>query len=302
MTSFFTFKDYLENKVSSGVVIPRNKKLLKEDLDQFVKGNTTRSQVQILKRQLTKFVGPKPLLRNIGQRDFLSKIRTCETRDYVTKLHAERGRPLEKIAVSKNIEIASQKKSVSIEKRKGLDQISRMGKWKRRKLLMRKLESEDLELLESEQGNVSGFETLNYQKEAKMSQRDLNKTGELIKRKTGKKIVAGWRRRKNAMHEAMPEGIVVDDFKTSVSLQNGLNKSAERRIQREITDVGKKKILMDDQTCTLVVKVGQDGTTGIKEIKSNQVRLANLISKHVIPQIWCQTKYLFAFRTLEYFE
>ena len=63
MTSFFTFKDYLENRVSSGVVIPKNEKLLKEDLDQFVKGNTTRSQVQNLKRQLTKFVGPKPLLK-----------------------------------------------------------------------------------------------------------------------------------------------------------------------------------------------------------------------------------------------
>ena len=100
MTSFFTFKDYLENRVSSGVVIPKNEKSLKEDLDQFVKGNTTRSQVQNLKRQLTKFVGPKPLLRNIGQRDFLSKIRTCETRDYVTKLHAHWNLPNEIKTVS----------------------------------------------------------------------------------------------------------------------------------------------------------------------------------------------------------
>ena len=60
----------------------------------------------------------------------------------------------------------------------------------------------------------------------------------------------------------MPEGIVVDDFKTEVSLQNGLNKAAERLIESKSIGVDQKKVLMAEQTCTLFVKAGQDGTTG----------------------------------------
>ena len=296
MTSFFTFKEYLENRVSSGIPISKNEALLKEDMDQFVKGDTSRSHVQILKRQLIKFQGPKPLLRNIGQRDFLEKIRTCETRDYVTKLHAKRGRPLEKVAVSfsKETEIPSEKKCFNSEKRKDLCQLSRQGKWKRRENLIKKLDAKDLNLMKSKQEKLNAFETLIYQKEAKMSARDLKKTGKLMKRKTGKNVLAGWRQTKKAKDQAMPEEIVVDDFKAEVTLQNGLNKTAGRFIESKIIDVDQKKVLMAEKNCTLVVKAGQDGTTGIKEINSKEVRLAALILNHVIPQIWCRTRYIFA--------
>ena len=264
MTSFFTFKDYLENRVSNGIPVSKNETLLKEDLDQFVRGKTTRSQVQNLKRQLIKFEGPKPLLRNIAQRDFLSKLRTCESQDYVTKLHAKRGRPLEKVAVSvsKETEITCEQKRFDSEKRKDMSQLSRVGKWKRREKLLKKVDENDLDLMKSKKEKLNAFETLNYQKEAKMSRRDLEKTGKLIKRKTGTNVLAGWRLRKKAKNQAMPEGIVVDDFKTEVSLQNGLNKAAERLIESKSIGVDQKKVLMAEQTCTLVVKAGQDGTTG----------------------------------------
>ena len=269
MTSHFNFKNYLENRLASGVTIKKTEKWLQEDLDKFAKGKTTRAHVQILKQRLVKMQGAKNLLETKGQKDFLCKTRTCEsTREstgYLTNLHAMNGRSVENVVVeNQNDEVIEGKEDNVFDfvKRKNLKDLSRSGKEYRKAQLLNKLQEGDMQLLKSKREMPNAFETLNFQKDAHCSERDIMKTEKLFKRKVGANVLAGRRLRKKASDETMPSGIYVDDFKATITLQAGLNKAAERLIQSSTIPEDKKEILMSEKMCTFYVKSGQDGTTG----------------------------------------
>ena len=267
MTSTFNYKTYLENRVANGVTIVKTEKWLQEDMDNFAKGKITRSDVQALKRSLVKMNGAKQLLGNKGHKDFLCKIRNCESTDYVTNLHAKNGRSQEIIGMDNQNENESEEKedNVGCVKRRRLGDLSRSGKVYRRKKLLHTLEEDDIQLLKSIGEKPNAFQTLNYQKDAHMSERDMMKTQKLVKEKVGANVLAGRRLKKKASDQTMPDGIKVDDFKAVISLQSGLNKAAERLIMSGIIPEEQRKTLMTEKMCTFYTKSGQDGTTGMKD-------------------------------------
>ena len=263
MTTSFTFKSYLENRLANGISILKTEKWLQEDLNKFSKGKTTRSHVQNLRRQLIKMHSTKNLLGSLAQKDFLSKTRTCESKNYVTNLHARNGRSQENLVIENTKEILIEEVKDSAVKRKSVDDLSRSGKKYRRKKLLSQLEEGDLKLIKSKRGKLNAFEALSFQKDAHMSERDMILAKKLVKAKSGANNLAGRRLKKKACDETMPTGIEVNDFKASVSLQAGLNKTAERLlvVSNQIP-VEQKEVLVAEKVCTLYVKSGQDGTTG----------------------------------------
>ena len=96
MTATYTFESYLTKRANEGIVIQRTEKFLQDDLNKFVGGRVTRSDIQILRRGLVKVGGVKQLLGSNGQRDILSKIRTCDFNQRLPKvdqrLHALNGK------------------------------------------------------------------------------------------------------------------------------------------------------------------------------------------------------------------
>ena len=56
----------------------KSERFLQEDLNNFVGGQVTRSDVQTLRRGLMLMVSTKQLLGNIAQREVLSNLHTCE--------------------------------------------------------------------------------------------------------------------------------------------------------------------------------------------------------------------------------
>ena len=263
MTTSFTFKSYLENRLANGMSVLKTEKWLREDLDKFSKGKSTRSHAQILRRQLIKTKSAKNLLESLSQKDFLSKTRTCESTDYVTNLHAVSGRSQEHLVVENTKEILIEEVKDSEVKRKSVDDLSRSGKSYRQKKLLGQLQEGDLKLIKSKREKLNAFEALSFQKDAHMSERDMILAKKLVKAKSGANNLAGRWLKKKASDETMPTGIEVDDFKASVSLQAGLNKTAERLlvVSNQIP-VEQKAVLVAEKVCTLYVKSGQDGTTG----------------------------------------
>ena len=263
MTTSFTFKSYLEKRLAQGVSILKTEKWLQEDLDKFSKGKSTRSHAQNLRRQLIKTQSAKNLLGSISQKDFLSKTRTCESTDYVTNLHTMSGRSQENLVIENTKEILIEEVKDSAVKRKSVGDLSRSGKNYRQKKLLGQLQEGDLILIKSKREKLNAFEALSFQKDAHMSERDMILAKKLVKAKTGANNLAGRQLKKKASDETMPTGIEVDDFKASVSLQAGLNKTAERllAVSNQIPDE-QKQVLLAEKVCTLYVKSGQDGTTG----------------------------------------
>ena len=263
MTSSYNFKGYLENRLANEASILKTEKFLQEDLNKFASGKTTRADVQNLKRQLVKHRSAKNLLQSKAQNDFICKIRTCESTDYLTKLHAKNGR-IQNVGIKNTEEevIEVKEDNANFVKTKHVEDLSRSGKVYRREKLIRTLQEGDLKLLNSKRSKVNAFEALNFQKEAHMSERDLMKTQKMFKRRTGANMLAGRKLRKSASDETMPAGIVVDDLEASISLQAGLNKASERLIQSNLIPAEQKAILMSEKICTFYCKAGQDGTTG----------------------------------------
>ena len=81
MTATFTLEAYLSKRTNEGISIKKTENFLQDDLNKFVCGRVTRSDVQILRRGLVKAGGTKQLLGSLGQREVLSKIRTCELKE-----------------------------------------------------------------------------------------------------------------------------------------------------------------------------------------------------------------------------
>ena len=56
MTATYTLADYLTKRTNEGISIKKSESFLQEDLNKFVGGRVTRSDVQILRRGLVKIV------------------------------------------------------------------------------------------------------------------------------------------------------------------------------------------------------------------------------------------------------
>ena len=81
MSATYTLDSYLTKRSDEGTLIKRSEKFLQDDLNKFVNGQVSRSDVQILRRGLVKAGGTKQLLGSLGQREVLSKIRSCELKE-----------------------------------------------------------------------------------------------------------------------------------------------------------------------------------------------------------------------------
>ena len=128
--------------------------------------------------------------------------------------------------------------------------------------MAKSLHESEIKGLKSKGLKVNAFQALCYQKEAHMSERDIDITQKLVKKQVGSNILAGRRLKKKASDQTMPTGILVDDFKAHVTLQAGLNKTVERLVKSNLIPLESKSILKTDEECTLYTKSGQDGTTG----------------------------------------
>ena len=81
MTATYTLEAYLTKRTNDGISIKKSESFLQEDLNKFVGGRVTRSDVQIPRRGLVKTGGTKQLLGSLSQSEVLSKLRTCERRN-----------------------------------------------------------------------------------------------------------------------------------------------------------------------------------------------------------------------------
>ena len=121
----------------------------------------------------------------------LCKIRTCESTDYVTNLHAMNGRSVDNVVGDNRDDEVIEDNVFDFVKRKHPKDLSRSGREYRKAQLLRKLQEGDLQLLKSKGERLNAFETLNYQKDAHMSERDIMKTEKMFKRKVGANVLAG---------------------------------------------------------------------------------------------------------------
>ena len=257
MTATYTLEDYLTKRTNEGISIKKSESFLQEDLNKFVGGRVTRSDVQILRRGLVKMGGTKQLLGSPCQSEVLSKLRTCERRN----APALNGRA-EVAGKKQKILIQTKKVQPTFVRKKDFENLTQKGKAKRIAKLRSSLHDSEVKELKSKSVKVSAFQALCFQKDAHMSERDMDRTQKLVKKQVGAKVLASRWLKKRAVDQTVPNGIVCTDFKVYVTLQAGLNKTVERLLKSTQIPTEKKTILKSEKVGTMYVKSGQDGTTG----------------------------------------
>ena len=274
----WTFQQYLKNRLDSGIAIERNEAFLMGDIERYLGGKIQRTDAQNLKIRLTSARGVKQLLETKKQKEFLHKIRKYERKQtYLEKLHVAKEKMKPTAQQSNEAEIAVKDSVLSNRNpvRKDVKNLSASGKRYRRKTLLKKLGEGEAALVIAKE-KVNPFESINFQKVAHMSERDLEKTSKLFERKVGCKVFPGRHMRKKARQKTLPENIQFDDFKAEISLQNGLSKTAERLLNSNLIGTEQKMCLKTEKECILYSKSGQDGTTGFalnnKKTKRGQAK------------------------------
>ena len=272
MTATYTLEAYLTKRTNEGISIKKSESFLQEDLNKFVGGRVTRSDVQILRRGLVKMGGTKQLLGSPCQSEVLSKLRTCERRN----APALNGRA-EVAGKKQKILIQTKKVQPTFVRKKDFENLTQKGKAKRIAKLRSSLHDSEVKELKSKSVKVSAFQALCFQKDAHMSERDMDRTQKLVKKQVGAKVLASRWLKKRAVDQTVPNGIVCTDFKVYVTLQAGLNKTVERLLKSTQIPTEKKTILKSEKVGTMYVKSGQDGTTG----KQTKKKLCSKGSYHV---------------------
>ena len=147
-------------------------------------------------------------------------------------------------------------------RKKNFENLSRQGKALRIAKLRESLHDSEVRELKSKSVKVDAFQALCFQKDAHMSERDMDLAQKLVKKQVGAKVLASRWLKKRAVDQTVPTGIICTDFKAYVTLQAGLNKTVERLLISTQIPTEKKAILKSEKVVTMYVKSGQDGTTG----------------------------------------
>ena len=95
-------------------------------------------------------------------------------------------------------------------------------------------------------GKMDTFQVLNYQHDAHLSSRGMDKTNQLVKQQTGFQVLPGRHLLDEAKKTTYPEKILSDDYNVEVSLQRALDKTVERllhsdEINNEVKEIIKEK-------------------------------------------------------------
>ena len=266
MSGEWNYNNYLLDRLSSGISIQRNEKSILEDIEKYVGGTIKRSDAQQLKVKLSSARGIRQLLECKSQKENLLKIRIYERRKkYVEQVHVNQEKGQTKQTMLPTLERSFQvPKKVFMDgtsARKSVKNLTNAGKRFRRKNILKSLQEGESTLVNNKQ-KINAFQALNYQRSAHMSERDLEKTSKLIDSQAGLKLLPGRRLRKKAKNETVPKDITYDDFNCEISLQNGLEKTAQRLLNSQLIEDEEKKVLKSEKECTLFIKSGQDGTSG----------------------------------------
>ena len=257
MAASYTLRSYLNKRLDEGTPIMRTEKFLQDDLNKYVGGRVLRSDIQILRRGLVRAHGVRKLLADKGHAAILSKVRICQSE----KLHSQLDGKAELIQAEKPLEDV-RKEYPTFVRKKSFHNLSRQGKFYRAKKLAKVLHENEIKLLKGKSSKANAFQSLCFQKDANMSERDIQKTQKLVKGQLGNNVLAGRHLRKKAVDEAIPDGILADDFSARVTLQAGLNKSVKRLLASKHVPIEMKERLKSEKECTFYCKAGQDGTTG----------------------------------------
>ena len=155
MTATFTLEAYLSKRTNEGISIKKTEKFLQEDLNRFVGGRVTRSDVQILRRGLVKAGGTKQLLGSFGQREVLSKPRNCGLQE-APALNG-RAEVIQVAGKKQRIMIQTKKTQPTFVRKKKFEDLSQSGKAYRTAKLAKSFQESEIKGLKSKGLKVSAF-------------------------------------------------------------------------------------------------------------------------------------------------
>ena len=278
MESTWTVRSYLETNRLNGV--KWSEKNLRDDINAFV-GNgevVKRAVAQQLRVILIKSRKVSQILVSPMHEKFLDEKRTSNSllkNSPVTFIQNQKVSSISQCPVQAS---SVQSKPILSKSSKPL---GKSGKRYRFKRLKAEMNPSDFNLIaeKGRKGKMDTFQVLNYQHDAHLSSRGMDKTNQLVKQQTGFQVLPGRHLLDEAKKTTYPEKILSDDYNVEVSLQRALDKTVERLLHSDEINNEVKEIIKEKKEITFSLKSGQDGTSGFSK---NNKRISRGTSKQQV--------------------
>ena len=263
MESTWTVRSYLESQRVNG--LKWSEKNLRDDIGTFLgRGEAVnRAVAQHLRVILLKTRKVSILLESETHHKFLDQKRSFNAIPSVSPVPVLPNSNIQSGTVQSEPVLSRSVSSKPVKSRKSRP-LGYHGKLYRFKRLKAQMNDSDFKLIaeNGQKGKLNAFKVLNFQHEANMSKRGIEKTSKLVKQQTGFNVLPGNRLLQKAREATYPEGVISDAFNVEVSLQSAVNKTVERLLQSDQMSSKSKKMIKQSRQITFTLKSGQDGTSG----------------------------------------